>query len=242
MARSRKRHVQQSLEFRTWGGKRRGAGRPRRRSRASEPHGKRPPLSARTPAHVTVRLENDIENLRKRDAYHAFRAALTTAYRRDDFRVVHISLQRIHAHFVVEADDERALAKGMQGLQVAAARRLNAAISKGRRSKRCGRVFVDRYHARILRTPSEVRHAINYVINNWRHHDEHIGLESSSWQVDYFSSGPTFTGWREPIPPLPRGYTPLQTSKPTSWLLRIGWTRAGARSMFSRPGPECYEG
>jgi hypothetical protein len=184
----------------------------------------------------------DIESLRKRHCYHAFRTALMTAYRRTDFRVVHISLQRIHAHFVVEADDERALAKGMQGLQVATARRLNAAISKQQRRTRRGRVFADRYHARILRTPTEVRHAINYVLNNWRHHDEHVGLESSSWQVDYFSSGPTFTRWREPIPPLPSKYLPLQTHKPTSWLLSIGWTRTGTISMFSRPGHECHEG
>ena len=242
MARSRKRHIQQSLEFRTWGGKRKGAGRPKRGVRASEPHAKRPPLSARTPAHVVVRIEKDIESLRKRDCYHAFRAALKTAYRRDDFRVVHISLQGSHVHFVVEAHDERALAKGMQGLQVAAARRLNAAISKRRHSQRSGRVFADRYHARILRTPTEVRHAINYVLNNWRHHDEHVGLESGSWIVDYFSSAPTFTGWREPIPPLPSKYMPLPTSSPKTWLLSIGWTRAGELSMFSRPGRECHEG
>jgi REP element-mobilizing transposase RayT len=178
-----------------------------------------------------VRLEKDIESLRKRDSYHAFRAALTTAYRRDDFRVVHISLQRAHAHFVVEVDDERALAKGMQGLQVAAARRLNAAISKRQKSKRCGRVFVDRYHARILRTPSEVRHAINYVINNWRHHDEHVGLESRFWQVDYFSSGPTFTGWREPIPPLPRSH---DRRMPNTRARRPSMRRAACRDHAAR--------
>jgi REP element-mobilizing transposase RayT len=242
MARSRRRHVQQSLEFRTWGGKRKGAGRPKRGFRASERHLKRAALSARTPAHVIVRVEKDIETLRKGHCYHAFRRALTTAHRRADFRVVHLSLQRRHVHFVVEADDERALAKGMQGLQVAAAHRLNAAISKQRRSPRRGRVFSDRYHARILRTPTEVRHAINYVLNNWRHHDEHVDLESSSWEVDHFSSGPTFTGWRKPIPPLPSKYLPLQTRTGTSWLLNIGWTRAGTISMFSRPGPECHEG
>jgi REP-associated tyrosine transposase len=242
MARARKRHVQQSIEFRTWGGKRRNAGRPKSGFRASEPHKKRPALSARASAHVIIRIEEDVANLRKRRCYHAIRAALGTAYRRQDFRIVHISLQRKHVHLIVEADDERALAKGMQGFQVAAARRINEAISKQRGTTRHGRVFVDRYHARILRTPTEVRHAINYVLNNWRHHDEDDGFESRSWDVDYFSSGPTFTGWRDPIPPLPSGYMPLQTSKPTTWLLNVGWTRAGTISMYSRPGRDCHEG
>ena len=33
-----------------------------------------------------------------------------------------------------------------------------------------GRVFDDRYHARVLRTPTEVRHAIDYVRDNARKH------------------------------------------------------------------------
>src|SRR5262245_20085212 len=168
--RGRKRHVQQDLPFRKRGGKRKGAGRPKKSFRASERHKKRAALSSRSAAHVTLRLEKDIGSLRTRDAYHAFRRALHTARRRTDFRVVEISLQNGHAHLIAEAADEMRLARGMQGLQIAAARYLNGAISRARRRRRAGRVFADRYHARILRTQSEVRRAINYVVNNWRHH------------------------------------------------------------------------
>jgi len=195
--RCRKRHVQQSLELRTHGGKRRGAGRPRKGRRKNEPHVKRPSLSRRSPAHTILRVEKDIATLRKRDAYHAIRIALRSSLRRPDFRVVHMSLQRKHIHLVVEADDACALARGMRGLEIAMAKRLNTAISDGRGTRRTGRVFRDRYHARILRSPRDVRNVIGYVLNNWRHHDEHRELEAMSWDVDYFSSGPTFDGWAE---------------------------------------------
>ncbi len=162
--------------------------------------------------------------------------------RRRDFRVVHVSLQGAHVHLVVEADDERALARGMRALEIAAARRLNAAISEARRRARRGRVFADRYHARILSSPRDVRAVINYVLNNWRHHGEDSSLDTMQWHVDYFSSGPTFDGWAEPAPPLPSRYEPLPTSRPTTWLLRTGWTKHGPISMYAVPGRDCDEG
>jgi len=47
----------------------------------------------------------------------------------------------------------------------------------------------------VLKTPREVRNAINYVLNNWRHHHEDRGFESMFWEVDPFSSAVGFTGW-----------------------------------------------
>jgi len=237
-----KRHVQQALPFKQRGGKRKGAGRPKNGFRASERHTKRPALSPRSPTHVILRVEKEVGSLRRRDAYHAFRRALKTAYQRKYFRVVHVSLQREHIHLVIEAANERALARGMQGLQIAAARYLNAAISRERRRRRTGRVFVDRYHVRILRTPRETRNVINYVLNNWRHHSEDRGLDTMFWEVDWFSSGPTFAGWREARPELPAGYQPLATSSPETWLLAVGWKQGGAISMHAIPARDCYEG
>jgi REP-associated tyrosine transposase len=242
MARPRKRHIQQELEFRTHGGKRKGAGRPRKSPRRCEPHTKRPPLSRHSPAHVVLRLEADVGTLRRRDAYHAVRLALRTVRQRPDFRVVHVSLQDAHVHLVVEANDERALARGMRAFEIAAARRLNAAISEARSRTRRGRVFADRYHARILRSPREVRHAINYVVNNWRHHREDVDVATMDWHVDYFSSAPTFDGWAEPKPPLPSRYEPLPTSPPATWLLRTGWMKHGPISLYAVPGRDCDEG
>jgi hypothetical protein len=52
----------------------------------------------------------------------------------------------------------------MKGLGVRIARRLNRMMS------RRGRVLGDRYHLHILKTPTEVRHAVHYLRNNARHH------------------------------------------------------------------------
>lgn len=241
--RARKRHIQQPLPFPRRGGKRRGAGRPKKGERASERHKKRPALAARFPVHGILRVAKEVGNLRQAHTYHAIREALEVVKARSDFRVVEISLQRNHIHLVVEATNENALARGMQSLQISAARKLNAAISKQRNRKRTGRVFVDRYHARILMSPRDVRNVLNYVMNNWRHHGEDKGFESVNWDVDWFSSGPRFAGWKEsPEPSYPK-HQHLGTCAAETWLLRIGWTRAGPPiSMYAVPGRDCYEG
>ena len=156
---------------------------------------------------------------------------------------MHLSLQREHVHLVVEANDEKALANGMRGLQIAAARYLNHAVSVERGVDRRGRVFVDRYHARILETPNEVRNAIGYVVNNWRHHGEDHDVPDR--RVDPYSSGVNFGGWKELADSpflfdVPDGFARLSTSVPQSWLLRIGWTKAKGPpiSVFDVPGAE----
>ncbi len=234
MARPRKRHVQQEL-FRH-GGKRRGAGRPPNGPRSSERHKRRPNLRASDPVHVTIRIATDIRNLRTRDLYRAIRfATYAIAERQQDrFRIVHISIQRNHLHLLCEAVDRMALARGMQGFEVSAARRVNAAI--GRR----GSVFTDRYHARVLNSPRSTRHALAYVLNNWRRHRLDRG---SRWLVDPFSSGISFTGWKElegaiwMWKPSDSRYEPLLVFRPQTWLLRVGWQRAGAIRARDVPGP-----
>jgi REP element-mobilizing transposase RayT len=246
--RARKRHIQQTIRSRDKngqrrGGKRPGAGRPKAGVRASERHKKRPALAARFPVHGILRVDQDVGSLRQAHAYHAVREALEVAKARDNFRVVEISLQRNHIHLVVEAANEVALARGMQGLQISAARKLNAAVSKRKGHERMGRVFVDRYHARILKTPTDVRNVLNYVMNNWRHHHEDKWFDSVNWDVDWFSSGPRFVGWKEPAPTMSSKYRPLGTCAAETWLLRIGWTRGGPPiSMYAVPGRDCYEG
>jgi hypothetical protein len=55
--------------------------------------------------------------------------------------------------------------------------------------KRSGRVFADRYHSRILRTPSEVRNAVNYVLRNYRKHAQEWGEHlPPTWRDPYCSS------------------------------------------------------
>jgi len=135
----------------SWGGARANAGRPAKGPHPSEPHKARPELSAHHPVHVIARVIPTVGTLRRRDAYRALRCALATSLGHADFRVVHLALHRTRLELVVEADDKVALARGMQGFQVAAARHLNRA------ARRAGTVFPDRYRPRILITRAAVR-------------------------------------------------------------------------------------
>jgi REP element-mobilizing transposase RayT len=150
--------------FKKRGGKRRRAGRKPKGHRAGSPHKARPELKARHPVHVVLRVIGAVGNLRRRFTYRAVREATLTTARREDFRIVHVSIQRTHVHLLVEADGKRALASGMQGFQISAAKHLNTAISKGKPGpRRRGTVFPDRYHAEIITSPTQARHALSYA-------------------------------------------------------------------------------
>src|SRR5262245_19113642 len=236
----RKLPVQQQL-FPPRGGKRRGAGRPPKGERAGSPHTQRPFLHARYPVHVTLRSIAAVGNLRRRCVYQAVREATLTTARREDFRIVQLSIQHNHIHLLVEADDKRALAAGMQGFQISAAKHLNAAISKGKPGpRRRGTVFPDRYHAEILTSPTQARHALSYVVNNWRKHREDQAGPASMWKLDWFSSAITFPGWAEYGDQAflwrgPTTYDPLIVYQPRTWLLREGWKKTGSVSCREVP-------
>ncbi|MBS1122811.1 MAG: hypothetical protein H6Q90_5039 [Deltaproteobacteria bacterium] len=138
----------------TWGGARAGAGRPPRGSRSSEPHKARPRLLARHRVHVIAHVVPAVGSLRSRFARTAIDRAAATARARGDFSIVHLRVVTRRLELIVEAADHTALARGMQGFQISAARYLNAAAA------RRGPVFPDRYRARILRTPASLRAAI----------------------------------------------------------------------------------
>ncbi len=138
-----------------WGGKREGAGRPAAGPIPSERHTTRPHLERRHPVHVTSRLVRELSALRRRRIYAGLRRALVLSLARADFRIVHLAVLPRRVELIVEAHDKTALARGMQGFQVSAARWLN------READRTGGVFPDRYRMRILQTRPDVRDAIH---------------------------------------------------------------------------------
>src|SRR3954464_5886724 len=178
------------------GGKRRGAGRKPRGARAGERHEARPEFKAYHPLHVVMRVAPEVGSLRRRVMYKALREATITAALRERFRIVHISLQRSHVHLLVEAEHKAALARGMQGFLISAARHINTALGNGKR-RRCGKVFADRYHLTVIKTPTQARHAIGYVLGNWRHHGEDRTGLPSTWLVDPFSRATSSPDWAE---------------------------------------------
>jgi REP element-mobilizing transposase RayT len=155
---------QLSLALKTWGGKRKGAGRPPSGTRAGVSHLRRPELASRHPVHVTLRLLEGIGYLRAAIRVRAIEQVLAEAKDRLGMRIVHYSIQGAHLHLIVEADDNDALARGMQGLTIRLARRLNAVDGRN------GKVFADRYHAHVLRTRAEAANALRYVARTYVHH------------------------------------------------------------------------
>jgi len=154
---------QRAFVFKTWGGKRKGAGRRPHGAKAGVSHLERPVLKPRFPVHVTWRMRGDVWNLRAQRCLSVLQKAFL-AGSKESFQIVHYSVMGNHIHLLVEATDRRALSLGMQGLGIRIARALQKVM--GRR----GHVLKERYHAHILKTPLEVKRARLYLLNNARHH------------------------------------------------------------------------
>jgi REP element-mobilizing transposase RayT len=227
---------QVEMAFRTWGGKRKGAGRPPKGARAGAPHKRRPALKATTPVHVTLRVLEAVGRLRRLDTWRALRWAAARILERQDFRIIHISIQGNHVHLIVEAEHEVALARGMQAFEISAARAINLAISKRTGRRRRGQVFADRYHPEQLTSPRQCRNALSYVLNNWRKHREDTARTGAP--LDKFATGWHWDGWSEPIPGVRLTPTTelVPVSFPTTWLLKKGWRAHGLVSPWEIPG------
>lgn len=188
----------------TWGGRRRGAGR-KAGPRPIVLHRTRPVHTRAHPVHVTLRVRAGLPSLRVGRVFPAVRDALRRASR-EDFRLVHFSVQRDHLHLLVEGDSRERLIRGIQGLEVRVARAVNRVLS------RRGPVFGDRYHARALPTPREVRNALVYVLRNFIKHEPGArGADPCASTVD----------------------TPLASAR--TWLLRLGWRKWGAIAPHEAP-------
>jgi REP element-mobilizing transposase RayT len=170
--------------------------------------------------HVTLKAAPTAPHLRRGICFRAVRSAFVAGKSKPGFRLVHFTVQGNHLHLICEAADKHGLSRGMQGLAILVAKRLNAKLG------RHGRLFAERYHARILRTPTEVRNALVYVLNNSRRHDSSSSLPTS-W-IDPLSSAPWFSGWRWPFrEPWARPEHPTPVEPAKTWLLQTGWRFRG---------------
>jgi putative transposase len=138
-----------------------------------------------------------VGNLRTSARLGVIKQALHDASGHLGMQVVHFSVQANHLHLVVEAEGRDALSRGMKGLAVRVAVRLN------RLAKRRGTVFADRYYVRVLESPRAVANALRYVFENYQHH----AREALHWS------------WRDPF----ASSTESPLREPSLWLLRVGW-------------------
>ena len=216
--------------------RRRGVGRKPKGERAGVSHAKRADLKARFPVHVTVKLHRGLPRLRLWSTYTALRTAFAAgsggtaaAPGGVHFRLCHYAVLNDHLHFIVEAEDRAWLARGVQGLLVRVARRLNKAW------RRSGEVFSDRYHDHILKTPREVRNAIRYVLGNARKHAAEGCELAVPHAIDLFTSAPWFDGFVERlvVNGIEAELRPITVAR--TWLLTKGWRRHGLLSIGELP-------
>jgi hypothetical protein len=78
----------------------------------------------------------------------------------------------------------------------------------------------------MLPSPREVRHALVYVLNNFRKH------ERGARGIDPCSSARWFAGWTTPLDGA-LGSPPV--AAPRTWLARIGWMRHGRIRIDETP-------
>ncbi len=204
-----------------WGGKRRGAGRPGKSGEIS--HGRRPRLDGSTPLHVTWRLRVASVNLRSGQVSSIFKSSALGA-KKFGLRILHYSIQGNHLHLMVEASGNTELTAGLRSFMIRFAKGLR------RHANWQGSLFAGRYHLHVLKTPTEVKRALVYVLQNFSKHSKRI------WHLDEYSSAPHFGKWKallnDNTGPLLAEYDgpktlPVFLSAPRSWLAREGWLRSG---------------
>jgi putative transposase len=225
-----KKGVQLELELPTWGGQRAGAGRKRQAERPSVPHIARSQLRSYNPLLITLRMRDDVPDLRQRPAWVSIvRTMREFRESQDDLRFVHYSVPANHAHLIAEGEGRASVSLGMQSFCTRFAKAVNRCFD------RKGTAFAGRYHVRELKTPTEVRNALRYVLGNARHHAADAGITLPPDWVDPRSTAATFDGWRDP-PVMPERLADFGTSAARSWLLRVGWRRLGLLDLCEIPG------
>jgi REP element-mobilizing transposase RayT len=238
-SRMAKRPKQMSFEkVNGWGGKRTGAGRPNFTNTVN--HMKRPRVRINEPLHLTMRLKDKLPSLRKPTLLKEFKKSIRNAKEFGLF-VLHFAVEENHIHIIVEAKSQKDLANGMRSLGGRFGRilRMHAESRNGKSARKDpGAVFAGRYHIHVLKTPTEMRNALKYVLLN---HAKHLKLID---HIDYFSSGPYFSKWKALLGPKASimvieqletrrkanadAFIDSSLSPPQSWLARVGWLRAVA--------------
>lgn len=204
------------------GGKRKGAGRKPGAGRRRTAHRWRPEHARRHPVHVTLRARGGLPSLRAQSV-HALLSKILKETASDTFRVVHHSLQSDHVHLVAEAIDKKAMSSGLRSVVIRFAKRFVGLLGAKK-----GKVWGDRCHEHTLRSVRETRNVLLYVLQNAKKHGV---VDRAARFVDPFSSGPSFDGWVDVEPSVPRA----GRAAPRTWLLGIGWRKLGLLRATDAP-------
>ena len=195
------------------------------------PHSSRPELKKGNVAHVTIKLRAGLPSLRSAKPLDVVRAAIGRVNGKGLVRVVEYSIQSNHVHMLIEASNSADLSRGMASLNTGLGMRLNRLWDRTGR----GSVFRERFHLVVTSTPSQMRRALNYVLQNSVHH----GIKLKT--LDPCSSSPSFGGWKQfqGSNAVARAASGCVSAQPQTWLLRAGWQKVGGQkrllSIYQRP-------
>jgi hypothetical protein len=212
-----KKGDQLDLELRptfAWGGKRDHAGRPRTRAPGLVPHVAREAFRPTEPLHVVLRMEDELDMCAEPWFDVLLWALRTEGVER--VRYAAYSAQGNHLHLVLEAVSREALAGAISALKGRVTAVANAILG------RKGPVFVSSFHTTVLRSPTQVRNALAYLVENAARHAAGAGRLDARILRDPFTSLGLIElrahrGWGM------RAVGPLATVAPQTWLLRTGW-------------------
>lgn len=230
----RRRDLQQPFGFRTWGGRRRGAGRTAARENFGlQPHVGRPKFAPSVPVHVTMRARRGVPSMRAAVVARVVVGEISRASTKG-FRVLHFSVQEDHVHLIAEGDDGLSFSRGMQRLASRIAMAVNALAS------RHGQLWRERYYRRDLASPRQFRNALVYVTFNFRKHsppreraarERGLDVLSSAFWVDDWSTA----AFRDRVRAYRARAGPRPTADPRTWTARVGWKRHGALDPRESP-------
>ena len=136
--------------------------------------------------HVCIKLKRGLPSLRQKDVHELFLEKFRLIKERFDCKLRQFSIQHDHIHLLIETKKTSNLSRYMQGLQIRFAKSLN------RLWKRRGKVFADRFFARLCRNYRETRAAIRYILNNALRHGVLLPKVN---EPDPYSSGPWYFRW-----------------------------------------------
>ena len=139
----------------------RGPGRPKKAG-AGVAHIARPSFEPEQPLLIQMRIFDGLPSMRRGDAPLVVRRALGAGRDRFGFRLRHAALRTHELLLVVEADDRVSLSRGMKGLKVRLARRLNGYWGRSEA------VFSDRYEVKPLFGERSLQHVLTSLFGDDR--------------------------------------------------------------------------
>ena len=162
-----KKQLELNLYKGTHGGRRPGSGRKRIHS-AGVSHRERPQINHYLPLHVNFKYKLYIRNDHFKNIL--FKSYMNSSLK--DLYVIYYSIESNHVHLIIETLTNSSLTTGMKSLL----NTITRFIGKGT-------IQIERYHLHILRSPTEVSNAVNYVINN---HEKHTGKNDQTFSGMFY--------------------------------------------------------